>query len=278
MGEYKEVKFDIQGEFITKLSRDWFFCENKGYEKVMELLLCCMEGTDQSEKELHRLAEDVLMGRAALVGSTREETYNMNVYEPDEQPTVPERFNIFLKLSKVMNKLKETETELHKMVEWYEVAMEYVPTYQRNTVLKETGQPIESRYWDSLLSGYMERMMDEEEHTTEDYGWLEPNGTFHNVEWGAHQEWAQNYIEKHFPKVAADDEIDMQVKCSVGLIGAGDWLVDRGWVLLHSPGQGIAQPTRNPVKRYTKAQQEFLYGYYMERGKGNDANAVYKED
>jgi hypothetical protein len=109
MGEYKEVKFDIQGEFITKLSREWFFCENKGYEKVMELLLCCMEGTDQSEKELHRL-------------------------------------------------------------------------------------------------------------------------------------------------------------------------VDRGWVLLHSPGQGIAQPTRNPVKRYTKAQQEFLYGYYMERGKGNDANAVYKED
>ena len=27
-------------------------------------------------------------------------------------------------------------------------------------------------------------MLDTEEHTTEDYGWLEPSGKFHAVEWG----------------------------------------------------------------------------------------------
>lgn len=60
-------------------------------------------------------------------------------------------------------------------------------------------------------------------------------------------------------------DIDLQTKCNVGLIGAGDWLVERGWVLLHNPRRGIAFPTKNPVKEYTKAQKEFLYDYYMER-------------
>ena len=58
----------------------------------------------------------------------------------------------------------------------------------------------------------------------------------------------------------------------------GDWLVERGWVLLHNPSQGIAFPTRNPAKRYTKAQKEFLYDYYMERKCQKEANAVYEED
>lgn len=276
MGEVREVSFDVRGEFITQMAREWFFVENRGYDKVMELLLSCMEGTEQSEKELKRLAENILIGRAALVGSTKDNTYHMEVYEPDEQPEQPECFNVFRKMSVLMSKLKDTEKELQKMQGWYVVAMEYVPEYKRNDVLKETDQPIESRYGNSLLSGFMERMMDEEEHTTEDYGWLEPNGTFHEVDWGQHQEWATEYVKDNFPEEY--EKISMQSNTGTGLIGEGDWLVEKGWVLLHSPSQGIAQPTRNPVKRYTKAQQEFLYDYYMERGKDKEANAVYEED
>lgn len=111
-----------------------------------------------------------------------------------------------------------------------------------------------------------------------EYGWLEPDGTFHGVEWGEHQEWAQNYMNEKFPKEAMDGDIDLQTKCNVGLIGAGDWLVERGWVLLHNPSQGIAFPTKNPVKEYTKAQKEFLYDYYMERDCKKEANAIWQED
>ena len=276
MGEVREISFDVRGEFITQMAKEWFFIENRGYDKVMELLLSCMEGTEQSEKELKRLAEDILLGRAALVGSTRDNTYHMEVYEPDEQPEQPEWFNVFRKMSDLMSKLKDTEKELQKMQGWYAVAMEYVPEYKRNDVLKETDQPIESRYGNSLLSDFMERMMGEEEHTTEDYGWLEPNGTFHEVEWGRHQEWATEYVKENFPEEYK--EISMQSNTGTGLIGEGDWLVEKGWVLLHSPSQGIAQPTRNPVKRYTKAQQEFLYDYYQERNREKEANAVYEEE
>ncbi|MFR0074367.1 MAG: hypothetical protein ACLRVD_08410 [Blautia caecimuris] len=56
--ELKTVTFDIEGEFITRLAREWMFLEGKDFEKVMELLSSCMCGTDMSEKELHRHAEE----------------------------------------------------------------------------------------------------------------------------------------------------------------------------------------------------------------------------
>lgn len=40
---------------------------------------------------------------------------------------------------------------------------------------------------------------------------------------------------------------------------------------------GIAYPTKNSVREYTKAQKEFLYDYYMERGCKEEANAIWKE-
>lgn len=275
MEECRTLSFDIRGEFITQMARERFFCECCGYDKVMELLFSCMEGTEQSEKEIRRLAEDVLLGRAALAGSTRDNSYHLEVYEPDEQPDNPDKFNVFKKMTNLSRKLKDTEKELQKMQEWYSVAMEHISERERNEVLRETGQPVESQCGNSMLDSFMERMMDEEEHTTEDYGWLEPNGIFHEVEWGEHQEWAAEYAKKNFPEEY--EEIGMQMNTRTGLIGEGDFLVERGWVLLHSPSQGIAQPTSNPVKRYTKAQQEFLYDYYMERGKEKEANAVYED-
>lgn len=278
MLEKKEVTFNIEGKFITQLAREWMFYEGREFEKVMDLLLSCMCGTNQSEKTLRRLAEDVLLGRAELSGNTAEGTFCLTTYNADEQTDVAEQFNIFRRYSEAIRKIKETEEEKEKYREWYEIAMNYVPEYLKNEVRRRTDQPIESRYGSDILYGFIERTMDEKEHSTEDYGWLEPDGTFHEVEWGVHQEWAQNYMDEKFPEEAMNGDINLQTKCNVGLIGAGDWLVERGWVLLHNPSQGIAFPTKNPMKRYTKAQKEFLYDYYMERGKEKEANAIYGDD
>lgn len=276
--ETKEFTFSISGQFVTNLAREWFYLESRPLEKVMDLLLSCMCGTDMSEKELRRNAEDVLLGRAEFKGNTQDNSFRLVKYSPDEQPDIAGQFDIFERYSKESQIREDVEKERDKYLNWYNVAMEYVPESLKNEVRRETGQPIESRYGSDMLAGFMERMLDEEKHSTEDYGWLDPSGTFYEVEWGNHQEWAQNYIEENFPEVADDSEVDLQVKCNVGLIGAGDWLVEHGWILLHSPSQGIAFPTRNPLKRYTKAQQEFLYDYYMERGKEKEANSVYSEE
>ena len=276
--ETRTVRFGITGEFITQVAREWLYIEGREIEKIMELLLESMAGTDTPEATIRRYAEDVLIGRAELKGNTADGTYHLEVYEPEEQPKMPDGMNIWKVLAKNISERKRLQKELDKMSERYAVAMEHLPEYKQRDVRRELGETTEEDRQTSLLDSFMKRWTDEEEHTTEDYGWLEPNGTFHAVEWGEHQDWAQKYLEEHEPEAAADDEVDMQIKCDVGLIGAGDWLVERGWVLLHNPSQGIAFPTRNPVKDYTKAQREFLYDYYMERDCQKEANAIWKED
>lgn len=105
----------------------------------------------------------------------------------------------------------------------------------------------------------------------------------HAVEWGNHQEWANDYLDKNLTqeeRFAAMVEINASgmVKSSPDVIGAADYLVRRGWVLLHNPQQGIAIPTRDITREYTKAQKEFLYDYYMERDCKEEANAIWQDE
>ena len=92
-----------------------------------------------------------------------------------------------------------------------------------------------------------------------------PDGTFHGVEWGEHQYWADRYVEENFPEQYEE------------ILEAGDWLVDRGWVLLHNPSQGVAFATGSLVRDMTKAQKEFLYDYYTERDCKREANEIWEE-
>ena len=75
--------------------------------------------------------------------------------------------------------------------------MELVPENIKREIRKELGEETVEDKQQEALDGFIKRMTDQEEHSTEDYGWLEPNGTFHAVEWGNHQEWANNYLEKN---------------------------------------------------------------------------------
>lgn len=154
---------------------------------------------------------------------------------------------------------------------------------EQREIRKELGEETAEDRQQDALDSFMARMMDKEDHTTEDYGWLEPDGTFHAVEWGNHQEWANDYLDKNLTqeeRFAAMVEINASgmVKSSPDVIGAADYLVRRGWVLLHNPQQGIAIPTRDITREYTKAQKEFLYDYYMERDCKEEANAIWQDE
>lgn len=273
----KQLTFDVQGEFITQWTREAFYSGEKSFEKLMETLILCMVNEDVPEAQTRRYAEDILLGRAALKGSTAAGTYHLEIYEPGEEQ-MPQSMNIW----KETERRKKAEKNLQRMVERWDVAMSYIPEETKRAIRKELGEETTEDKQRDALDSFMARMMDEEEHTTEDYGWLEPNGTFHAVEWGNHQEWANDYLDKNLTqeeRFAAMVEINASgmVKSSPDVIGAADYLVRRGWVLLHNPSQGIAFPTKNPVKEYTKAQKEFLYDYYMERDCKKEANEVWEE-
>lgn len=269
----KELSFSIDGETITKMAREWFYEGEKSLEKIMEFLFSCMSGTDESEEQLRRHAEDILIGRAALKGSTKDETYHLEIYGPGEEEKMPRNMDIWQEGTK-KRKIKK---ELEKMNQRWNVAMQYISEETQRRIREELGEETEEDRKQKSIDSYVKRMTDKVEHTTQDYGWLEPNGTFHAVEWGEHQNWAQSYADENYPEQAEDVEIDMQVKCNIGLIGAGDWLVERGWILLHNPMQGIAYPLVNPAKKPTKAQKEFLFDYYIERNCEKEASAVWSD-
>ena len=190
----RRISFDIHGEFITQLAREWFYTGEKSHEKVIEILMDSMTGTDTPEAQIRRYAEDILLGRAALKGSTAAGTYHLETYEPGEEEQMPQSMNIW----KEVERRKKAEKDRRRIIERWDVAMDHISESTQREIRKE--------------------------------------------------------------------------------LGAGDWLVERGWVLLHNPSRGIAFPTKNPVKEYTKAQKEFLYDYYMERDCKKEANAIWQED
>jgi hypothetical protein len=261
--EKKSISFSVNGDFITEFAREQFY-DGKA-KHAMELLLLCMEGTDASEHELRERVFSILDGYAELTG-----TYPGNDYRYRYLDKKDDRWDILEYIEKLISEKQQIQKELDNITRRYCIAMDKLSDQQQREVRIEMGEKVpddlEAPMSDMLFS-YLKRWHDSDEHSTGDYGWLEPNGTFHEVEWGNHQEWAQEYINKNLSDkiTAIDNEF-------------GDLLVERGWVLLHNPSQGIAFPTKDPSKRYTKAQKEFLYDYYTERGCKEEANAIFREE
>lgn len=71
-----KLQFNISGEWITGLVREWFYLEGKGYDKCIEILNDCMSGTDETKEQIRRHAEDVLLGRAATNENNRTKNRN----------------------------------------------------------------------------------------------------------------------------------------------------------------------------------------------------------
>ncbi len=265
--EKTELTFGITGEFITQITREWFYSGEKSFTAVMEILENSMTGTDTPRAQIRRYAEDILLGRAALKGCTSNDTFRLVIFEAGEEEKLPAKMNLWKMPEFRMREAKEKEC----MTEKYIVAMEHLPDAEKRAVKMELGEELEiSEY--QALDNFVKRMMDTEEHTTEDYGWLEPNGTFHGVEWGEHSKWADNWLRENLTEEEYE-ETDYKYR----LYNSGDALVDRGWILLHNPSNGIAYPTECESHVRTKAQKEFLYDYYMERNCKGEANAIWNE-
>ena len=164
--------FDINGEFITEITREWFHTGEKSYETIMEILMDSMTGTDKPEAQIRRYAEDILLGRAALKGGTAAGTYHLEIYEPGEEEQMPQRMNIW----KEIERRKKIEKDLRRMIERWDVAMDHISESTQREIRKELGEETAEDRQQDALDSLMARMMDEENHTTEDYGWLEPDG------------------------------------------------------------------------------------------------------
>ena len=307
--EKRTLSFGITGEFITKVAREWFFIENKPYSLVEELLTSCMGGTDIPEGELKFMAQDVILGRAEFRGNSWDGTFD---YVKLGSPAALNIFDEFCKIRLEMERIKEESSKtakryctmfdalrlwleddiesaveecaddpelndvLLKLLSMYsEVKIAYGPGGYKKVYFDKEDDPVEvapAPTGESLVDDYFAQRNIEEKHS-DNYGWLEPDGTFHPVPWCEHQEWATEALQE---RGLWDDFRHWDG----GLRDLpGDYLTTvKGWVLLHNPGQGVAYVSRNTEKRLTKAQREFLFDYFYKRGRKAEAVEYLEED
>ena len=150
----RRISFDIHGEFITQLAREWFYTGEKSHEKVIEILMDSMTGTDTPEAQIRRYAEDILLGRAALKGSTAAGTYHLETYEPGEEEQMPKSMNIW----KEVERRKKAEKDLRRMIERWDVAMDHISESTQRAIRKELGEETAEDRQQDALDSFMARI------------------------------------------------------------------------------------------------------------------------
>jgi hypothetical protein len=172
------LHFNILGDWVTDTARSWLYEEKRPYEKVLDFLLSSMEGSTLSREELRKFANDILVGKKRLTGSTIDNTYGMM----DDDTDIIGKYSDYFS-----NKIPEQETEEEERI-------------------AESRERI-NRLFKSVNS--MSPVKNSE--GSKDYGWLNPNGKFYPVPWGEHTKWAYEYVEKHYPKADYMDEADFLI-------------------------------------------------------------------
>lgn len=272
----RTLTWRIEGEFITNLAREKCYYEHD-IAGALELLLGCMTTDELDECTVMGMALKILDGRAELKGTYPNEDYGYR-----ELTKQNEKYKLS-DLASIVEEKKKLEQEINdfsrKMAFIYEncdsytlriLDEQYADEYDEHLVpsgvRRDKGFDRAST-GSKMLDSYLKR---QKINTDDDYGWLEPSGEYHPVEWGEHQEWACDYVRELCNKGLMNIE-DAPVDC-------GEYLVEKGWILLHNPAHGIAIITKDVIRRMTKSQKEFLYDYYIKRECHEEANAIWSEE
>lgn len=281
MGEKITLHFSVQGEYITNLAREKYY-EEHNLSGAIKLVQSCTATDDLDSSQHFLLALEIISGEKKIVG-----TYPGDDYRVVDDDGVLD-FNTFIQeVDDMENKAQKYKDDYDALMQKYLFVINSLEDYHLRMIgddyRDEYGECLfekEERYSPSStepLNEYLTRMKAARD---DDYGWLEPDGTYHPVEWGNHSEWAGEYAETHYPY---RNNTVLYWKTDANGIRhhyvGGDFLVYvLGWVLLDSPMQGIASPKYDETRGLSKKQKEFLFDYYIDRGLNERASALYNED
>lgn len=283
----EKLSFRISGEFITNTAREAFY-QNHNLKHAIELVKSATM-CDLSEGEHLQLCLDIISGKKSIVGTYPGDDYD--VIE-NEEPECTPILDVLLDREK---KFTAAETNYNELLQKYLFVLDKLPEYK----LREINDDYNSEYGELLfdmpqskIAVYSSDISEEtfdpvtdfinhsKTATNDDYGWLEPDGTYHPVPWGEHSKWAMDYANEHYP---FKDNASMYWKTDANgqrhHYVNGDFLVYvLGWVLLDNPYQGTATPKYDHQRGLSKKQKEFLFDYYIERNMHDRASALYKDD
>lgn len=274
MGENaRTLTMSIRGGFINDLALEKCHLDHDICYAV-DLLMSCLYTDQLSEGDRLMLALRVLNGEVEIRG-----TYPGDDYGPVELETKNPQYDLRATLNgmkeKIASQAKEIE-QLNKKLACCGEQLDSAGMRKANRAWRdewcEDGKifsGIEKSVLAPATSELVEEFLERSKRpdSDQDYGWLEPSGKFHAVPFGEHQGWAwKKALEFGFSGEAFDRGL------------GGDVLLEHGWVLLDNPGMGLARPTISESKSLTKAQREFLFDYYTERGKHDLAKKYLEEE
>lgn len=270
--EQRTLHFSVDGAFITQFAREKLYYSNDLHGAI-QLLLSCLVSDDLTEYARLGIAVKILDGKMKIVG-----TYPNADYRVVEDTNDNEKHTLKYWLENITSRLQAAENSRDRLIRKMNFLQDTIPRADRqyyNRIWQDEIdeddevfiiEPLPTTHIfkamgiddDDPVANFTERFMSP---TTDDYGWLDRNGEFHPTDWGEHQNFAYQWLKDHNELTA--DEFGSQIFHG----NEGDVLVEKGWVLLHNPGLGVAFVTRDETKRMTKRQQEFLFDYYTKRNR-----------
>lgn len=262
MSEKRYVSFCIDGKWFTDYLRNSFLYENQSYEWVIEVLGECIKGPNGLDNNrITQMAQDIILGRSRFTGNSGDGSFKY--LDGSDEPIKPDFFRRYANMSKELKSEREARIDADEA--WQELALVVKGEIKRDDC--ESKRNVELLK-PTPAEEYIERMISDDEDTPP-YGFITPDGTFHEVQWADHERFAGDYIRAHDGWESILEH---------GVHTGTDYLVlVKGWLLLHNPRQGKPILTSGD-KPMTKAQREALFDYYTNYGMEKEANALYLEE
>lgn len=280
--KHRTISMSLHGPYICQLARDEF---RKGrMQWALDLLMGCLQTDQLSKSEILTLAYNILDGRGEIVGTYPNDDYG---YKPVEDESkwnqIPKYFD---EMAKKVEEYKEECEQATDKLHYLDVNLSpydrdefeemYQSDFDKPLFKTNMNQPEPDNDTSPGMSSILQSFLENQKTgCTDDYGWLEPNGTFHPIDFGKHQSWAEEYIRENM-----SNEAWLEAGVTPTFTGAfhtfGDYLITKGWALLDNPSTGLAYVTK--AKSLTKHQKEFLFDYWTKRNQPQRANELYQDD
>lgn len=273
------LSYSIDGRFITDLALEKFYYQND-FSAAVNLLKSSLVNPEIPESEIVMTVMRILNKEMRIEGAYPSDNYGvaeLTAFDPNFS-------HISKHISELSTKLEKNKTLADNYQTKFEFIQENLTSSEKiylNELYKENFQetlfsdsPF-NKTLDTVLADFIEHAKCERD---DDYGWLEPDGTFHPVKFAEHEEFAVNFLKEHYP---FDDEKHTPLYYhsfaadKPEYISGGDVLIySLGWILLHNPTRGTATAEHDPAHRITAKQKEFLTEYYTMRNLPEKLNEI----
>lgn len=259
------LHYTVEGEFITNFARDKLLKE-QDFDGAIKILMSCLMTDQLSEAERYSLALEVLDGSKRITGVYPYADYGVC----EEDPPKHLLRDYFTKQNAAITKLRSENNDLlYKYLDLCDRCSEDMLTTK---VEKDVPDRV------NIIAQYEGNIFSQAKSQDDLMGFIEPDGTFHQVDWCHHSEWAKEYLDANYD-LYGDDAALMARKLNgeLKIIYNTDVLIySLHWVLLDNPYYGIPSPTYDESYGLTKKQKEVLFDFYMATKQPDKARQLYE--